>query len=59
MSGPRWWRQAYDVAERTVAPYADAVVRSAEFARATALAMATQAYLQRQLGERPRSFGTW
>jgi hypothetical protein len=42
------WRQAYDAAERSVAPRVEAVVHSEEFAQATAVI----AHAQRVIGRR-------
>jgi hypothetical protein len=43
------WRRVYDSAERAVAPHADALVRSEEFARATAGLLGVRRELGRRL----------
>jgi len=48
MASPPLWRQAFDVAERTVAPPLESLVRTNQFARGAALAARTQSFGRRQ-----------
>jgi TolA-binding protein len=45
---PALWRQAFDAAEKFVAPRLESVVRTDQFAQATALGLRAQAALTRQ-----------
>jgi hypothetical protein len=45
---PALWRQAFDAAEKFVAPRLESVVRTDQFAQATALGLKAQAALARQ-----------
>ncbi|MDT7560123.1 MAG: hypothetical protein QOF38_333 [Pseudonocardiales bacterium] len=45
---PALWRQAFDAAEKFVAPRLESVVRTDQFAQATALGIKAQAALTRQ-----------
>jgi hypothetical protein len=49
MSDKPGWRQAYDAAERSVAPRAEALVHSEEFAHATAVIARAQRVVGRQV----------
>ena len=48
MGSPPLWRQAFDVAERAVAPPLESLVRTNQFARGAALAARTQSFGRRQ-----------
>lgn len=48
MASPPLWRQAFDVAERAVAPPLESLVRTNQFARGAALAARTQSFGRRQ-----------
>lgn len=48
---PALWRQAFDTAEKFVAPKLESVVRTDQFAQATALGLRAQAALTRRANE--------